>query len=110
MGIEKNETPDTNELDKTSFAKKPIVDQLTDIAARAAGQLAEAAVKSVANRAKKAVAKKRTVKKAAAAKVVKATKAAKAPSAAAPGWRSGATTSTSWRTSGRRRSTGSAPT
>ena len=41
MGIEKN----TNELDKNSFAKKPIVDQLTDIAARAAGQLAEAAVK-----------------------------------------------------------------
>ena len=38
--------------------KKPIIDQMTDLAAEAAGQVAKAAVKSVAKGAKKAVAKR----------------------------------------------------
>jgi hypothetical protein len=76
MDTEKTETQATNDQDKaTSAEKKPIVDQLTDIAAQAAGQLAAAAVKSVAKRAKKAVAKRiPTSAKKAAKKAVKALK------------------------------------
>jgi hypothetical protein len=91
MDTEKTETQATNDQDKaTSAEKKPIVDQLTDIAAQAAGQLAEAAVKSVAKRAKKAVAKriptsakkavkapKKTAKKTAKKAVKKAKRSAK---------------------------------
>src|ERR1700722_10850772 len=49
--------------------EKPIVDQMTDVVADAAGELAKTAVKTIANRAKKAVAKHtpRPVKKAAKA-------------------------------------------
>ena len=45
--------------------KKPIIDQLTDLAAQAAGTLTETAVKAVAKKAKKAVARRlpRPVKK-----------------------------------------------
>jgi hypothetical protein len=51
MDTENTKTPATNGQDEAPSAeKKPIVDQLTDIAAEAAGQLAEAAVKSVAKR------------------------------------------------------------
>src|SRR4051812_1946564 len=58
--------------------KKPIIDQMTDLAAQAAGTLTEAAVKAVAKKAKKAVARQlpRPVKKAAKT-VVKAAKAKK---------------------------------
>ena len=38
--------------------EKPIIDQMTDLAAQAAGTLAETAVKAGANRAKKAVARR----------------------------------------------------
>ena len=57
--------------------EKPIVDQMTDVVADAAGELAKTAVKAVAKRAKKAVAvhTPRPVKKAAKA----VAKAAKAP-------------------------------
>ena len=41
-----------------SQEKKPIVDQMTDLAAQAAGALTATAIRSVANRAKKAVAKR----------------------------------------------------
>ena len=47
--------------------KKPIIDQMTDLAAQSAGALAETAVKVVVKKAKKAAAKRlpRSVKKAA---------------------------------------------
>src|SRR5580704_10600839 len=56
---------------------KPLVDQMTDVVADAAGELAKTAVKAGAERAKKALAKHtpRPIKKAAKA----AAKAAKAP-------------------------------
>jgi len=59
--------------------KKPIIDQMTDLAAAAAGVLAETAVKAGANKARKAVAKRlpRPVKKAAANTIAKAAKAPK---------------------------------
>src|SRR4051812_10648418 len=46
--------------------KKPIIDQMTDLAAQSAGNLAETAVKAVAKKAKNAAAKRlpRSVKKA----------------------------------------------
>src|ERR1700710_1011139 len=59
---------------------KPLVDQMTDVVADAAGELAKTAVKAVANRAKKAVVRNTPAPVKRAAKVVaKAAKAAKAP-------------------------------
>jgi hypothetical protein len=40
------------------FLSKPVVDQMTDVVADAAGELAKTAVKAVAKRAKKAVARR----------------------------------------------------
>jgi hypothetical protein len=51
--MENEKTEDTK-----SQPKKPIVDQMTDLAAVAAGALAATAVRSAAKRAKKAVAKR----------------------------------------------------
>ena len=45
------------DTEKTEREKKPIIDHITDLAAEAAGTLAETAVKAVGKRAKKAVAK-----------------------------------------------------
>ena len=58
--------------------KKPIIDEMTDLAAQAAGTLAETAVKAAAKKAKTAVAKRlpRPVKKAAKT-IAKATKVPK---------------------------------
>src|ERR1700712_1473615 len=56
---------------------KPLVDQMTDVVADAAGELAKTAVKAVANRAKKAVVRNTPAPVKRAAKVV--AKAAKAP-------------------------------
>src|SRR5580765_3436617 len=68
-----------NGQDETSSEeKKPIIDQVTDLAADAAGTLAETAVKAGAKKAREAIAKRlpRPVKKAAntIAKAAKATK------------------------------------
>jgi hypothetical protein len=69
MDTEKNNFPPNGQ--------KPIIDQMTDLAAQAAGTLAETAVKAAAKKAKTAVAKRlpRPVKK--AAKTI--AKAAKVP-------------------------------
>lgn len=50
---------------KNSSEQKPIIDQMTDLAANAAGVLAETAVKTVADKAKKAAARRipKSVKK-----------------------------------------------
>jgi len=56
---------------------KPLVDQMTDVVADAAGELAKAAVKSVAKRAKKAVVRNTPAPVKRAAKAV--AKAAKSP-------------------------------
>ena len=51
------EKQSTNRQDNApSEEKKPVIDQMTDLAAEAAGALAETAVKTVAKKAKKAVA------------------------------------------------------
>jgi hypothetical protein len=66
----------TSKVETTETAKerKPIVDQMTDLAAQSAGALAETTVKVVAKRAKKAVAKRlRAPLKRAAAKTAKST-------------------------------------
>ena len=56
--IEKTENQTENGHSSAPEEKKPIIDQMTDLAAQAAGALAEAAVKTVAKKAKKAVAKR----------------------------------------------------
>ena len=48
---------DAMDTEKAEQEKKPIIDQITDLAAEAAETLAETAVKAVAKPAKKAVAK-----------------------------------------------------
>ena len=71
-----NDEAKASKIEKTETAKerKPIVDQITDLAAQAAGALAETAVKVVAKRAKKAVAKRLPAPaKRAAAKTAKST-------------------------------------
>jgi hypothetical protein len=55
---EKTESQTVNGHDSAPDEKKPIIDQMTDLAAQAAGALAETAVKTVAKKAKKAVAKR----------------------------------------------------
>ena len=65
------------DTEKTERAKKPIIDQMTDLAAEAAGTLAQTAVKAVAKRAKKSIAKSGPTPVKKAAKTV--AKAAKAP-------------------------------
>ncbi|OCK56987.1 hypothetical protein LMTR3_12610 [Bradyrhizobium sp. LMTR 3] len=54
------------DTEKTDNEKKPIIDQMTDMAAEAAGNLAETGVRAAAKKAKQEVAKRlpRTVKKA----------------------------------------------
>jgi DNA-binding ferritin-like protein len=62
------EKQSTNSQNDTPFEeKKPVIDQMTDLAAEAVGALAETAVKTVAKKAKKAVARRipKSVKKAA---------------------------------------------
>jgi hypothetical protein len=68
---------DAMDTEKTEQEKKPIIDQMTDLAAEAAGTLAETAVKAIAKRAKKAVTKSGPTPVRKAAKTV--AKAAKAP-------------------------------
>jgi uncharacterized membrane protein YebE (DUF533 family) len=53
---EKTESQTVNGHDSAPDEKKPIIDQMTDLAAQAAGALAETAV--VAKKAKKAIAKR----------------------------------------------------
>jgi hypothetical protein len=55
MDTEKSDSENTEAAEQP---RKPIVDQMTDLAAQGAGTLAETAVKAVAKRAKKAVAKR----------------------------------------------------
>jgi hypothetical protein len=68
---------DAVDTEKTKQEKKPIIDHMTDLAAEAAGTLAETAVKAVAKGAKKAVAKSGPTPLRRSAKTV--AKAAKAP-------------------------------
>src|SRR6476646_7637566 len=72
-----------NGHDSAPEEKKPIIDQMTDMLATAAGALAETAVKTVATRAKKAVAKRTpTAVKKAAKRAVKAATPKKAKTSA----------------------------
>jgi hypothetical protein len=91
---------DAMDTEKTEQAKKkPIVDQITDLAAVAAGALAATAVRSVAKRAKKATAKRMPASvKNAAGSVTKARK--KAPKRGAK--KAAATKKTAKKTSKRR--------
>jgi negative regulator of sigma E activity len=75
MDTNKHEANTSNvETTETAKERKPIVDQMTDLAAQAAGALAETAVKVVAKRAKKAAAKRLPAPvKRAAAKTAKST-------------------------------------
>jgi hypothetical protein len=68
-GAMDTEKANTQTTDEPQAEKKPIIDQMTDLAAKAAGTLTETAVKVVATKAKKAVARRipKSVKKAAKA-------------------------------------------
>ena len=76
--MDTDKTQTTNEQDNSSQEeKKPFIDQMTDLAAKAAGMLTESALKAVAKKAKKAVAKRMPTRVKKAAKA--AAQAAKAP-------------------------------
>jgi hypothetical protein len=77
MDTEKTKQAANGQDNASLKEKKPIIDQMTDLAAQAAGMLAETAVKAVAKRARKAVAKRTSASVRKAAKTV--ARAAKAP-------------------------------
>ena len=60
--MDTEKTDQTKGGDGQTEAKKPVIEQMTDLAAAAAGALAESAVKAVARKAVKAVAKRAPAK------------------------------------------------